>query len=295
MAVKKVKFDFYQLIFPDDFQDNLAVLLDHTFPADVGKSAKDSGQYIRLESYKRHTQVRYGVISKFNIDVLPPKACITKPGLESLGLNDDEGVANLTGYLIAPKYNVVILQRSQQGVRTGSFLHMLEKITGLRGLELSIILEPDVIAKFNKMQMISKFVYKVSNPQLPIDFKEMSIEHASNISRTYNARNVSIELSMGIGKKTSPLSKQEISRTVRNLLRINKSADQSVPEIYSLTVRGKENEDEKIEPLDLLKGRLYNEVEIGIIDRGIPQSALENAALASYDSKEEDLEHYKPL
>lgn len=286
---KKVKFDFYTIDVPEN--TDLLTVLDASLPVNVAKAIKYKDQYIRLENYRIEGNIRIGSITKINIESLPSKVKINKPGIQDLGLEEDEGVASLTSFVLIPHYRSLVLQRNQQGVRAGSFVHLLEHLTSISGFGLNIMLERTILNKLNRMQYFSKFKMKIANPLVPADYNELSVKEAATLARHYNARNVTLELGIGTGSNRSPLYVQKVKETINTLLR----RDNTGPVVESLIVRGKEFDDDKIEALDLIKQRLISEIDIPLTGRTFSQENLERAAWSAYKEKKDEIEHYRPL
>ncbi|MGB9661919.1 MAG: DUF6731 family protein [Moorellaceae bacterium] len=295
MAIKEVKYDFFSIEIPESVLPpgkKLVDVLDLSLPNQIARPIKYKDQYIRLESYRIDNFIRVGSATKITMEGLPSKVDIQKPGLQGLGLKQSEGVASLTSFVIAPQYNALILQRNNQGVRAGSFVHLIETLTGLSDITLNLMLDQYVTQKLNRMQFISKFLVRISNPITPEAYRDTSAKEAARLSRHYNASSVKIELSIGQGPRKLPLSIDAVKQSIRSLLRMNEAGEVAVE---SLVIRGKGFDDEKITPLDLIKERITCSIDVATRGREFPQEELERAAYAAFLAKENELKAYKPL
>lgn len=290
MSTKKIKFDFFSIEAPDN--TDIVQAIDNTVPGNIGYPVKYKGNYVRFENYRCQGTLRIGCVSKLNMDDLPSKARVTQPGVEPLNLADDEGVASLTSFVISPQFNVLVLQRNFQGVRAGSFVHLLESLTNISGIGLNLIFEVDALQKLNRMNYFSKYILKIANPSSPEDYREVSVKEAAKLARYFDARTVKFELGIGPGPSKGFLAINSVKESIIKILKI---ADTDNLNLESLIIRGKEFDDEKMSTLDLLKQRLVYEADVPFLNRTIPPTELERAAWEAFEKKEMDLARYKPL
>lgn len=89
------------------------------------------------------------------------------------------------------------------------------------------------------------------------------------------------------------LSVQSVKEDVRRLLGLATKAEDA--EIESLMIRGKEFDDEKVLPLDLLRQRLVATIPVDIRGRELNSEDLEHAAHAVFEDKERTLRNYRPI
>jgi len=286
LDTKLVKFDFFTI-------DNIDVndLVNKLDRALISKPVKHQGYFGRIESYTTDDSIRIGLAAKLRMDEVPYIASITEPGLHNINLKDDEGVANISSFIIAPEYRVLVLQRSYYGVRAGLMLHMLESLTGSSGIELNIMIDTKTLEKLNKMQVFSRFTFKVANPTNPNAYKNMPVKQAALLADHYQARNVKMELSMGSERKQF-MSVDAVKESARSLLKLSKDNEVS---LQNLVIRGKEFKDDNMSTLDLIQQRLVSEIKIPLTSRTLSKDDLERAVHQAYNAKIKDLANYKPL
>lgn len=289
MTTKKVMFDCFSIELPTTVTD-IQNILDTVLPTKIGTLIRYKGFYLRLESYRMEGNIRIGSATKINTLTLPSKANIRVPGVQSLGLADDEGVANLTAFVIDPVNLAVVMQRNSQGVRAGSFVHLLENLLGISDIGLNIMLETDVVNKLNRMQFFSKFTVRIANPTAPQNYEDVAVRESAQIAQYYNARDIKLELGIGSGQNRGPLAIQRIKATINKLLNAREET-----KLQSLVVRGKENDDDRIEPLDLIQQRLSCEIDVPITSRSLQQDMLERAVWQAYEINQQEIVNYRPL
>lgn len=286
MDTKTVKFDFFTIDNVD--VNDLVSKLDQVL---ISKPVKYKGYYGRIENYNTGESNRVGLAAKLKMDEVPYIASLTQPGLQNINLKDDEGVANISSFVIVPEYRVLVLQRNYYGVRAGMMLHILESLTSITGIEFNIMIDKTTLDKLNRMQVFSRFTFKVANPTNPNAYKNMPVKQAALLAEHYQARNVKMELSMGQERKQF-MSVDAVKESARRLLK--QSKDNEVA-LQSLVIKGKEFDDEKMSTLDLIQQRMVAEVDIPLTNRTLSKDDLERAARQAFDLKVKDLADYKPL
>jgi hypothetical protein len=292
MAKKPVTFDFYSLDY-DDYK-RLNKQLEKDKSSLLGKWYKYKYQNVRLESweYKEQDNIYIGYCSKLNTKELPLKGSLTDRDLTELGLADHEGTASVTAFALIPGYKTLILQRNANGVKAGSFLYLLGIITGINDLELSIMIDSDALRRLNKMKKFTTFKYKIANPTDASNYAEKSVKEAATLANHYQSRTVAVELSMGQFAGEGTMAFQKIIESVRNLLKLKSSNDQLVQSIY---IKGKETDDDTLEPLELIQRKLTQEEKMELKHRFIPPEDLMQAVYKVYNDKRKEISAYKSL
>jgi hypothetical protein len=290
---KNVKFDFFKIRTPNitslikNFEDSLE--------NGCSKPVKYYDQYVRVESCSTYSAMgptlKIGTTTKLRIDELPFLATISQPGLTELDLEDDEALANISAYAICPDFEILVLQRSFNGVRAGSYVHLIASITGIDEIELLPMIDADIINKLSRMQIISKFIMRVANPTSPDSYNELSVDQAANLASHYDANTVKIELGIGNNRKIF-MNAGRIIDTAKSLLNKN---DNNQLRVESLIIRGKEFDDKKMSTLDLITKRLFYSEDIELTNRIIARDNLENAVLRAFSEKLTILKDYTPL
>lgn len=294
MPKKPVVYDFFSIDY-DNYERFKQALQNDVTPL-LKKWVKHKSQNIRIESweYKIEDNIYLGLASKLNLRELPLKGDLSTDDLKELGLSNSEGTASVTAFVVIPEYRTLILQRNHVGVRAGSFLNLLCTLTKIPDLELSIMLDQDALRRMNRMKKITSFTYKMANPSgvnLNI-YNDKSVKEAAALAGHYQSQMVKVELSVGRLQTNKSMVPEKIKRSVKSLLKL-KNENESL--VHSIVIKGKESDDEKLEPLDLIKRRLNHDVKIELVNRILPPEELRNAAWQSYVVKKEEVKNYKPL
>ncbi|MTI95375.1 MAG: hypothetical protein FH749_07785 [Firmicutes bacterium] len=280
MSSKAVTFEFFQLVSPNGADiGNVFQRLSRSQSTVTYRRYK-----IRLENYTVDEDgYHIGTGALVNAIALPPKAKINNPGIQPLGLADDEGVASLTSFLFAPENNTLVIQRNNNGMRIGSFLHLVQTVTG-QTLEANMYLARDTIAKLNRFNSITNILLKVVQPRSPEAYEHTSLKSASQMAGDYNAKSITVTLSMGRTRHTHDI--------LNNIFAKIRSIPREEQTIERLVVSGRENDDDVLYPLDLLKDRLKVVIDVSLEDRELKMHSLEEAVKLAYLAKQEDMAYY---
>jgi hypothetical protein len=292
LTTKHVTFDFFSIDSSDYDKFNIALEKDKS--KYVKRWIKYKNQFVRLEQwdYKDVDDLYVGYCSKLKIDEVDLKGSLTDIELGDLGLTDDEGIAKVTSFAIIPSHRTLILQRTHDGVRAGSFLHLLCNVTRINDLELSVMIDQDALKKLKKMNKITSFVFKVANPTMYENYKDTTLKEASALSQHYQSRFVKIDMGMGRGDRDTTMSIEHVKQSARNLLRLKSENDFSV---QSIMIKGKETDDDSLMPLDLINRKLIHKETLELKNRIIPPDDLITAAWKAYNEKKEEVINYSPL
>jgi len=155
-----------------------------------------------------------------------------------------------TAFLYNPKNEVVVLQRnSRMGLGYKAFVSYLTKLTKKDDSELEIIIDPKILVKLDKMDMVKKVEYSISNPT--------NLDFAKDQSRGMNGdlevakKLLGSSLSVVIGsERGSKLSLEEAKKKVKSLLRFSDN-------MSKLNVRGQIDDD--METINLIRHKVSYE------------------------------------
>lgn len=286
----KVKFDFFKVNL-EGSEFKLLRLLDEFLPSE--RTIKHHDNYFRVEEFRKDPDntFRIGIITKIVMDDLPSKARIDRPGIEPLNLSSQEGIANLTVFLYAPKFQTVILQKTRQGVSPGALLHILDELAGIGDIELLPIIERDTLKKLEKMTLIRNFKVKVANPLEEKFYRDVPAKPIADLVSHYNSRYVTLQFSMGQAKGSMLVG--NVIKSIKEFMKIRNSGQEH--QIETLVVSGKGFDDEKVTLLDLLKDRKIFETEVPLLGRELSRDGLISAIIRAYNENQEEIKNYMPL
>lgn len=291
MASRTVKFDFYKMSSFDGrfdsqaFSSQLAERLPtFTDPIPYGD------RYIRAERYHFTGSLHYGIVSRITMDDLPYKADVTRPGLQSLGLGYNQGIAALTAFLFDPSLSLVVLQRGP--VPRNAFPTLFETVTDMRRLRLVYLLENDALHRLERMELIRSCEVYIANPLQPEYYEDYSAKAVAELAAHHEARMV--KLVLGMWHYRGSLNVNKAKQTLLGWFR-RASTDQG-DVIRGLKVKGKAYDDEEYDELDLLDCRIVECVDVTLKGRELDPNALERAVRHAYERRKDEIATlYPPL
>jgi len=288
---KKVRFDFWQVC-PDEIgrQFRQAVL-----SGNFGTTGDErlEGSYYRLVEVDFSQRPILGSAIKIHMDNIPRKTRIGERDTEPLGLDEREGIVGETFFLYSPDYDTLISQRNRQGVAPGALAFLLEKTSGVQGINLLPIFELEWRRRLERMQVFRRLEMKVATPTAGADtYQNWGAKTAALLGEHYKGRTVEIKISVGRKRKEVSLSAAKVRETILSLCG-RRAGEGKGPEVKRLLVTGRTGEDEPLETLDILKERLVAEADVPLLNRELCRRSLRTAIRRTYTEHETELQRYR--
>ncbi|CUB27245.1 hypothetical protein AR443_04020 [Bacillus velezensis] len=252
MPTRKVNFDFYTFNCPTDQNALVNALENEIKLRKEGKvnNIKLFGFVCRIWEIEKTSEGFYvcnvekiNVLDEANIGDLQAErmTVATKP---------DQGPLFDTAFLYNPMNEVVVLQRnSRLGLGYKAFVSYLSKLTKKDDCDLEIIIDPKVIVKLDKMDMVKKIEYSVSNPT-NLDFaKEQNRGMNGDLELAKKLLGSSLNVVIG-SQRGSHLSLDEAKKKVKSLLGFSDN-------MSNIIVRGQIDDD--MESINLIKHKVTYE------------------------------------
>lgn len=151
-----------------------------------------------------------------------------------------------TAFMYNPKNEVIVLQRNWKGLTYKSFLTYLHKLTNNDEVKLEIIIDPDILVKLDKMDLVKKVHYTISNPT-NLKFAENSnrgVNGDLEVAKNLLGNSMSVVIGSDRGKQ---LSLEMAKKKIKSLLKFPEN-------ISKLDVRGQV--DENMETIHLVKHKV---------------------------------------
>lgn len=258
MAVK-MKVDFYQVVLPDacprTFKD-----ICHTASNLVGRH-RNATLWDAVFRLHKMTIDDNGLIEgdlvRVKMDVVPV-ICDLDGKLESINLEDEQGVAEQTAFLFDPNTRILLLQRNRSGVGVNAFTGYF----GQKGsVEDPIELRPVIkgktmqrLARFHEVRKIHVVVAKPVGTKVAQDGG--SLGAFLDTMDSLKAPRMEFDLSMG-RERSGGMVLGKAMEFIKSAF----SRGTSEGTLVKLVVSGK-NENEHKEILDILQDRVVFEVEV---------------------------------
>lgn len=180
---------------------------------------------------------------------LPTKAQFGKEPELIIDDEDDGGLGHYTSFMYDSSNDVIAIQANRNGVSANGVATYYRRNYKVRDITLEVIINPDKLEQLLKMSTISSFQVSIARPEngsfINSDAKR-SFSEMNTIADNTNANTLTLQLGIGY-QRESTLKRQSIFSYVRNLL----SKSQNL-EVRKIEIKGKENDDDNLETLDLI-------------------------------------------
>lgn len=222
MAIKRINFDFFKVISPNsDFRKQLEEIQNMSIEK---RNRMVLGNRVRLEFMNIENGMWLGTLVKVREGVLPRAAFYDK-GVEDISLKPNQGIGEETTFLYDPYFEVIIAQYNHHGLKFDAMAEYFRIITLDKEIDFEIIIEPDAYRRLMSFGEVKKFEMKIAAPT-STDFMQghemnQSLEKGIELAKTFNAPNISVEISKGYAKEK--ISRKSVMGTVRNLLKQKKN------------------------------------------------------------------------
>ena len=206
-----------------------------------------------------------GTIFHIQMKNIPPSMNSDTYSIKGLDLDELDGLAKATCFLIDPQANLLVIERGT-GVTDAALCRYLYKTLGCQKLTTAVIINPSQLEDFYRMTTVVRFETRLAKVEEGSVFGDnnRSIQQIVESADETDADKLSylIELSAEHKRGGATLSISKISGFIRRLLRYRETE-----EVESLRVSGRIEDSEKVTTLDLISQRLTDDIEYEIEDR----------------------------
>jgi hypothetical protein len=261
-----VKVDFFQVQFPASTNTTFEAVLAKAGARKLADRAVPIGDdYIRLEETSAKDGVTKGDLARIRMNDLPSKAS-TSSASKPIELDSDEGVVEQAAFLYDSETRILLLQRSRF-VFPSNVVRFISEMGAVNDMiELSVVLNDDTAADFNRLsdpQRLEVSVARMLDPRkVGAAARENgeSLEGFLDMINDTKARNVQMVLSAGPGDHSL---KSSIKRFARELLRIG---GKETNQVRKLRLLGTDADDQEL-LVDLVRDRMVAEGAVESDDR----------------------------
>ncbi|MFN4247555.1 MAG: DUF6731 family protein [Flavipsychrobacter sp.] len=216
-----------------------------------------------LEFYKdvrldKATGLYLGTLMNTQTSGIAAKYKKSNQTLSKLGLGDDEGLGHPVNFLFDPIVNVVMMESVRGGTSVLGLCGLLGVNVNLPTIEPVIVINPAKMNEFFKMKSFLKFKVKIARVQNGNIFNQKRKKSIAQITQSADNTNTdTIEYALTVRKGSDSLSKSFIQHAVRDLLTFKDTG-----EVEVLEVAGKEEEDGRMETINLIEHALKDTIKV---------------------------------
>ena len=284
----KIIVDFYQAVLPEGVA-TLEELFDQVSALPIQSrlmTRHDTVHY--LADLTRRNGLLYGRMVKIRMQDVPVLARLDGY-VGDLPLREDEGVGEETSFLYSARHNILAMQRNWHGTRASTFLAYLEHITRVAPLELQAVLGEDAMRTLRRMTVIRRFEVRLANRENPEDLKGrgLSVDRMVDLLSHFAAVRIDVAIGMTGESRFKSMNRQSVINAALSLLRLRSEDDRRVTR---LRVLGKNEEDERLEVLDLIENRMREEVTVDREGRRVTPAVCRDALTTAFMARRDELD-----
>lgn len=202
--------------------------------------------------------------------------------LEDIPLRPDQGIAERTAFLFDSSTQVLAIHAIREAVsasRLAGFCDLVEAVPD--GYDFQPIIRKSTMTDFNHLNAIRKVEIKVASIGAAVSAPARDRDSVKNYLRLREFANLEAEtmsITLGVGRQRNRGMVRDAAHSlVKSLLDHKESLT-----VETLQVSGKQNGDEYV-LLDLLHGRVREEVSLRVRGRSASYTARAGAVAEAYD------------
>lgn len=288
---RKITYYFYKYQVSPKEKRTLEKIIEEISQQPFAQREKDvDGSGIRLEEFEK-TKIRgldvwQGMVSQFRDSKLPSKATKGKP-LQSLGLRNNENLAEPTGFVIIPSKKTIVYSKILSGVTLNRFEKYLLEHQIAGPVDFRDIVLPEVLKNLkehtflNQLKLRFKLPVGGATPSTKSDSVKAGIDAASKMG----ALNVEIKIKAGRRKHDS-LNYRKIVKEAETILSEHTGAGYLLEALEAI---GKKSQDGKSEKIPLVNWRLHSEQQINVPGRTLNWDQLKSSSRSAVVDKIDEL------
>ena len=286
MATKEhvIKADFYKV---ENIKGSLSSTLDDLIALQVEKrNVSAGGQPLRLERIERVARdggtFYEGEFVRVRMDNLPVKASKTS-GVESIGLNDDEGIGEETAFLYSKDQDILILQRNRSGASFARVEEYFNKFGGKdNAVGLAIMMNADALKRLKKANAVKSLSVTIAPIEgVPLDdLRNVSVSRAGEARGSRGGLAVTMTVAR-VPRSGLSLFKEKITDVATSVMRYRSQSASSVPKMQV-----KAEDDDGTSIIDFIRDRLSCSDKIpNDNDRHLSYNARRSFLWSAWNSK----------
>lgn len=269
MSEKKINLNFFQFA-PTENPDNDFEKYKASFQGiqEAIKTLTSSNSFHsisrpdgRIELYRQAKKTKSGLIfgTLFNNQMsdIPPSFDSETGKLSPLNLNEQQGLAFSTSFLFDPVCNVIMLESTRNAVGVSAFASFLRANLEIPSFEVAVVINPQEIQRFHEMTSIKSFEVRIARVEAGTLFsskKNRSIGQILDSADDTNNNLLTYKLTASRGRSLN-LSK------IKSFVQVFRKVAQP-EEVKALKVRGREEDDGPIIPVDFVEQRLKDTITV---------------------------------
>lgn len=289
---KRMYIDFYRVMVEPSNGLNFATILRNVWSS--SESAKNwnarDGHVLRLHTLNHFRNERsIGNLVRLRMTEVPLKGSIGGQ-LGSLGLQEDEGVAEETAFLYSARFNVIALQRNRYGATPNVAAYYFKAMIGdaVNSITFDPVLTPDAVRRMERIVTVRRVNIRAAGIDSSEVFgrrrNDLGVKAMGEVMNYFEAPTINMELSVGRQRRGS-LAIDAVKSTVQNVLGIHRETPEK---IRGLLVTGNDDEG-TTDIINMLKLQMTDVYETSTKGRSIPLEERITLLRKAYSDRLSDL------
>lgn len=276
----------------DDSFENFKQILDT--PLETYEGLMFRGNKFQLDGTIRKTQgIYYGTFCLIQTSELPIKAKFGQEPEDLLSDDEDTGLGHYTSFFFDSSNNMIAVQNNRNGISANGIAAFFKRNYIFRDIQFEHVINPAELARLDNLTQIKSFEISIAKLENGAAFSKdtdsLSFKEVTKMADSTKANVFRLYLGVGYEKEDS-LLKGGVKQYIRSLL-----GKQNVNNITKIEVRGRENDEESLEIIDLINNKIRFTVTLPkarSVNRGYVQK-LVTSGITEYQKILPDLESFK--
>lgn len=286
---KLLTFDFYQLSYPEEMDENNRTFEELVVHANKNKKRKRtievSGKEVHFSEFTKTKSGNslIGDIIHIRMNALPPKVKLNGE-INDIDFEKNEGLGEETIFLYHIELNVLVVQRNRFGVPAYRLCRYFEKANNIScPIELNLIIEPDSLVRYNEITQHRKLELSVAglNENSIADIVQKNDDTSQAIEKLTTLGSPSINLSFTMGNdRKGYMTKGPL----RALVKVFQQLLGTSADVRKIKSTGRTQNGE-MRVVDLVEDRVIEQVEINFSGKRITYEERINGVKKAMDNR----------
>src|ERR1700686_171518 len=258
----KVHIDFWHVFDSNGDPLDAAAILEQLIemPAAKRLHKRDSEVSDYIEVTERKGNQVFGFVARVRTAGFPGRFNLKTAKRQELDIGVDEGIDEVAHFLYDTELQTFVTQRNRL-VRPSTIEDLIAETTGVP-ITLNPVLRKDKWDRFDKMEILGSFTFRVRGPIHHPDFSGVSEPLEKLLDEAQNTINAEVfELKLGSGRTRSHSLNLDV---LRRLMRRIRAKDDN---IEKLRVTGREKDQRRQDAIDFIRDRLVFSAKTEYSDR----------------------------
>jgi len=276
---KNLTFDFFKVAIPEESGISFEDVLLSVDALTGEERAHDMGDHpIRLQHLEKKTDYYIGDVAKIRMNDIPDKMKLSGE-TTSIGLDNDEGLGEISTFVFHPATSVLTLLRNRNAVRITGFSNYFDGKCPVPNLSYDYILQAEAYTRLENLKRIQRVDVEVAAPGNSKLFKDLDITPSQLLDLQKSAPRVRVAFTYSMAHDKSSLPKNNVMSFATKLRDVFVDKNEDIKMIVS------GNDVMERETIDLFGDSLFDTIKVDIgSQRRISDNQRRTAAIQAWSN-----------